>query len=109
MMPHTLKLLSDAPHSRVKQPLPISGQMPLRSAKARLFSPPLRRGGSAELSTYESRDPSTQLLCFCNRFCLREDPDDGFGSRAADEDPAALGQLAVHTLDLGEEVRPELA
>src|SRR5215212_56920 len=72
--------------------------------KARLLLRPLRRGRSAELSRYESADPSTELPRFPGIFGLGEHADDRLGSRGADEDPAGAVELLVGPFDLGEQV-----
>ena len=72
--------------------------------KARLLLRPLRRVRSAELSCYESADPSTELLRFPGIFGLGEDAHDGLGSGGADENPAGAVELRVDSLDLGEQV-----
>src|SRR5205814_10342295 len=71
--------------------------------KARLLLRPLRRVRSAELSCYESADPSTELLRFPGIFGLGEDAHDGLGSVGADEDPARAVELRVDARDLGEQ------
>src|SRR6266566_5885556 len=72
--------------------------------KARLLLRPLRRGRSAELSCYESGDPSTELLRFPGVFGLGEDAYDGLGSGGADEDSPRAVELLVDPLDLGEQL-----
>src|SRR5438552_15670475 len=72
--------------------------------KARLLLRPLRRVRSAELSCYESGDPSTELLRFPGVFGLGEDSHDRLGSGGADEDPAGAVELLVDPLDLSEQV-----
>src|SRR5213078_1715984 len=72
--------------------------------KARLLLRPLRRVRSAELSCYESADPSTELLRFPGIFGLGEDAHDGLGAGGADEDPPRAVELRVDSLDLGEQV-----
>jgi hypothetical protein len=72
--------------------------------KARLLLRPLRRGRSAELSCYESADPSTELLRFPGIFGLGEDAYDGLGSGSADEDSPSAVEFFVDPRDLGKEV-----
>src|SRR4030095_14738615 len=77
---------------------------PPKTRKARLLLRAPRRVRSAELSCYESGDPSTELFRFLRIFRLREDSDHGFRSRRPDEDPARAVQLVVDAVDLREEV-----
>src|SRR3954471_24734063 len=72
----------------------------LRTQKARLLPPPRRRDGSAELSCHESGDRSTGFFGFSRGFCLREDSNQGLGSRRADEHAALAVELCVEALDL---------
>src|SRR5437868_6751552 len=72
--------------------------------KARLLLRPLRRGRSAELSCYESADPSTELPRFPGIFRLRQHAYDGLGPGGADEDPARAVELSIDLLDLREQL-----
>src|SRR5204862_3502798 len=72
--------------------------------KARLLLRPLRRGRSAELSRYESADPSTELPCFPGVFGLGKHANDRLGSGGPDENSAGAVELFVDPLDLGEKV-----
>jgi hypothetical protein len=72
--------------------------------KARLLLRPLRRGRSAELSRYESADPSTELLRFPGIFGLGEHPDDGLRTGRTDNNPARAFEFRVETLNLLEQV-----
>src|SRR2546422_4067658 len=56
---------------------------------------------SAELSSHESRDPSTEGFGLLGALGLRQDADDGLGSRRPDEHPPAVPQLGVDPLHLG--------
>src|SRR6266536_3082839 len=72
--------------------------------KARLLLRPLRRVRSAELSRYESADPSTELLRFPGVFRLGEHPHERLRSGRADENPARAVKLCIEPLDLREQV-----
>src|SRR4029077_17394330 len=53
---------------------------------------------SAELSSHESRDPSTEVFGFLSRLSLCQNPNDGFCAGGADEDPASVAELGVERL-----------
>src|SRR5437660_7564521 len=101
MMPHTLKLLSYPPLPG-ETTSPDFRTRPLRTARARLFSPPLRRDRSAELSSYESRDPSTEFLRFSSGLGFGKDADYRLRAGWAHQDSPAVGEFRVQELDLGE-------
>src|SRR6266511_5072282 len=65
---------------------------------ADLLSPASRR--SAELSSYESADPSTEGLRLPGVFGLRQHPDHGLGSGRPDEHTASLLEFRVDGHDL---------
>src|SRR5256886_15994592 len=71
-----------------------------KTPKARLSDPPLRRDGSAELSSHEKSDPTTEDFGLLARLRLGEHPDDRLRARRSDEHPSPLSQLGVETRDL---------
>src|SRR4051794_2805528 len=97
MMPHTRDLLRRWPRT-----------LPPRNAQEPGRFQPLLCGRLAELSTNESADPSTESRCFLLVFGLRENPDQRFCSRWADEHPGPSVQLVVDLLDLRHQVVREL-
>src|SRR6476646_10294248 len=76
--------------------------------KARLLLRPLRRGRSAELSRYESADPSTELLRFPGIFCLGQDSHERLRARRTDNNPARAVELGVDLFDFLEQVVGEV-
>src|SRR5437879_1463798 len=76
--------------------------------KARLLLRPLRRGRSAELSRYESADPSTELLRFPGIFGLGEHSHDGFRAGRTNNDPARAAELCIEALNLLKQVVREV-
>src|SRR6266566_1767825 len=76
--------------------------------KARLLLRPLRRGRSAELSRYESADPSTELPRFPGIFGLGEHSHDGFRAGRTNNDPAQAVELCIEALNLLEQVVREV-
>src|SRR6266496_3810677 len=67
------------------------------------------RGRSAELSRYDSADPSTDSLRIRVRFRLGEDPNQRFSTGRADEYAAVSIQLRVQPPDLFEHGLGKLA
>src|SRR5919199_3537436 len=64
---------------------------------------------SAELSSYESADPSRELFGLCLRLGLGEHTDQRLGAGAADEHAAAIAELDVDPVDLAQELLARLA
>src|SRR5829696_5420380 len=82
---------------------------PSKTHKSPAFERPLLRGRLAELSTNESRDPSTERGRFLLVFGLCEDPDQRFGPRWANQDPGPPIELPIERLHLGKQVVRELS
>src|SRR5580765_2190750 len=57
-------------------------------------------GRSAELSSNESRDPTTEVLGFLSGLGLCQNPNDGLGAGGTDEDPASIAEIPVEPGDL---------
>src|SRR4051795_7015269 len=55
---------------------------------------------SAELSSHESRDPSTEVFGLLSRLGLSQNPNDGLCAGGTHEDPASIAELGVETGDL---------
>ena len=64
---------------------------------------------SAELSSYESADPSRELFRLCQRLGLGEHADQGLRAGAPHEHARAAAELGVQAVDLGQELLTRLA
>src|SRR5215207_3590953 len=100
MIPHTRDLL--------RRSLPRFAS-PSKTHKSPAFERPPLRGRLAELSTNESRDPSTEGGRFLFVFGLCEDPDQRFGPRWANQDPCPPVELPIERLHLRKQVVRELS
>src|SRR5829696_10023314 len=90
MIPHIWELLRFPPRDR---DAPSKRTKPGRAASC-------VGGRSTELSTNESRDPTTEPGRFLLRGGFGENPNQRFGARGPDQDPPRSVQLGVQPLDL---------
>src|SRR4051794_9444633 len=103
MIPHTRSSSQLPSVTSRRRTLQIRGFCPkcaLENAKSptERSVPSSRR--SAELSSHESRDPSTEVFGFLSRLGLSQNANDGLCAGGTHEDPASIAELGVETGDL---------